>query len=208
MSEVRKYKEPRMYAKDKLEEASYFLSQMRRSYVDVKEFIFNMNAFLSSARSVTLVLQKEFEHNPDFEAWYSKKQKEMKEDKIMDFFVKNRDVSIHEEGMPRFRGSVKTMYAIPHPKDNKKQIYVRAETKVSRDAKGTASYLVSPYSSITGKTMYKPIYSIVESWEFETGPEGYQGKDILWLCGMYYGKLEQLLREVERELLKRRIERG
>jgi hypothetical protein len=67
-------KEEKTYAKEKLDEALYFLLQMRRSYVDRKHFIYNMNAFLNSARNVTFTLQDEFGHDPQFEAWYPKKR--------------------------------------------------------------------------------------------------------------------------------------
>jgi len=200
MSEVRKIEEPKIYAKEKLEEALYFLLHMRRNYIDRKRFIYNMNAFLNSARSVTWVLQKEFADNPNFEAWYSKKQKEMEEDKLMKYFVDMRNVSV-KEATPKHSLSLKVAYVIP--KDERELIgYV--ERRISGNQKDGDSLLVLPTYDKTGKhskpKIIKPTYSLVTLWEFEKAPEGYEGRDILGLCTTYYHKLEQLIAEAEHTL--------
>jgi hypothetical protein len=91
-----------MQADEKLEAASYFLEEMRKSVENRKIFAFNLDAFLCTSRSVTLVLRKEFKHDPKFEKWYSQKEEEMKNDELMQFFKKTRDFSIHE-GSPETR---------------------------------------------------------------------------------------------------------
>jgi hypothetical protein len=85
-----------MQADEKLEAAFHFLEEMRKSVENRKVFIFNLDAFLSTSRSVTFVLQKEFEGDTKFRKWYREKQEEMKKDELMNFFVKMRDFSIHE----------------------------------------------------------------------------------------------------------------
>ncbi len=86
-----------MKAEEKLEASMFFLGKMRESNLDRKQFIFYLDAFLSTSRSITFVLQKEFWHNPKFKCWYCKKQDEMKADKDMKYFADMRDVSIHEQ---------------------------------------------------------------------------------------------------------------
>jgi hypothetical protein len=85
-----------MQADEKLEAAFYFLDEMRKSTENRKVFIFNLDAFLSTSRSVTLVLQKEFGHDPKFRKWHSQKREEMKKDELMGFFIKQRNFSIKE----------------------------------------------------------------------------------------------------------------
>jgi hypothetical protein len=85
-----------MQADEKLEASFHFLEEMRKSEENRKVFVFNLEAFLSTSRSVTFVLQKEFKDDPRFEKWYSLKQEEMKRDELMEFFVTMRDISIHE----------------------------------------------------------------------------------------------------------------
>lgn len=91
-----------MQAEEKWEAAEYHLEQMRKSMLNDngKIFIFNLDAFLSTSRSITFVLQKEFKSNPKFKCWYCKKQDEMRKDELMRFFTDMRDISIHE-GSPQ-----------------------------------------------------------------------------------------------------------
>jgi hypothetical protein len=46
----------------KLEEAEYFLEGMNRNVKNVKIFTFNLSAFITAARSVTLFMQAESEN--------------------------------------------------------------------------------------------------------------------------------------------------
>ena len=205
MSEVRKIEEPKTYAKEKLEEALYFLLQMRQSYIDRTHFIYNMNAFLNSARNVTFTLQEEFVNNPKFKPWYPQKQKEMKEDKLMNFFNELRVISVHKKGSPKHNLSIKAAYIFP--KDGKmlqastvgysERKYSDAD-KVEMKALG----LVFPAES-GGIKIVEPVYTLVTDWEFEIAPEGYQGKDILALCIEYYHKLKKLIKEAEIVLLRK-----
>lgn len=81
----------------KLEEAAYFLAQTIQCQDNHKLFIFNLNAFLSSARSVTYVMQTEHAHNPDFGIWYKNKQEEMKNDPDFAYFNELRITSVHQK---------------------------------------------------------------------------------------------------------------
>ena len=62
-------------------------------------FIANLNSFISLARSITLVMQKEFHDVPGFAEWYNIKQDEMKNDKDMKFFVVLRNESLKEKSV-------------------------------------------------------------------------------------------------------------
>ena len=81
----------------KLRETQYFYNQMLENYKEPEKFEFNLQAFLSAARSVTFVMQKEYSKHPDFGKWYESKQKEMHTDEMLRFFNEKRTVSIHEK---------------------------------------------------------------------------------------------------------------
>lgn len=85
-----------MKAEERYEEAEYFLEQMRKNSLGGKVFIYNLDAFLNAARSITFVLKKEFSTNPKFSAWYATKEEEMRKDDLMKFFVEMRNVSVKE----------------------------------------------------------------------------------------------------------------
>lgn len=71
-------------------EAEYFGRRLR--VLAAPEFDYELNAFLSAARSVTFLLQKEMARVPGFASWWTKRQKVMRRDDAMRFFkdLRNR----------------------------------------------------------------------------------------------------------------------
>src|SRR5207245_1314319 len=63
------------------------------------EFRTNLNAFIPQARSITLVMQKEFSKTPQFEEWYKSKQSEMQKDELLMFFIEQRNKSQKEKSV-------------------------------------------------------------------------------------------------------------
>jgi hypothetical protein len=94
------------WTRHKLGEANFFLQQ-DKSVLDQPEILsYYLSAFISAARSVTMVLQFENGENQEFIDWYSKRQKDMKNDDIFSFFNSLRIDTIHLEGKIRFRRKV------------------------------------------------------------------------------------------------------
>lgn len=62
-------------------------------------FLANLNSFIALARSITLVMQKEFHDVSGFDEWYATKQNEMKNDDGMKFFLDLRNESLHEKSV-------------------------------------------------------------------------------------------------------------
>ncbi len=89
----------------KLNEAKYFYEQMESKFKERKneEFKHCINAFLSSARSVTFVIQKEFRKYKGFDEWYElQKEKKFNDEKLIKF-VTLRNISLKEEPInPRY----------------------------------------------------------------------------------------------------------
>jgi hypothetical protein len=84
-------------AEKKLQEAKYFLKRMLETHKVPFEFECNLQAFISSARSVTFVLKTEYSEKTDFQKWYQEKQEEMKADEMLRFFNKARTTTIHRK---------------------------------------------------------------------------------------------------------------
>ena len=83
----------------KYNEAEYFLGMMKENIEDRQKFKYDLSAFVSAARSVTLVLQTEVKSkNRDFDEWYSKKQMLMGKDEMFKFFNEQRIIVIHTRG--------------------------------------------------------------------------------------------------------------
>lgn len=79
---------------EKLLEAEHFLARLLHS--QGLEFQFELNAFLSAARSVTFVLQKSLSSTPEFAGWYAAHEATMRADPAMRFFLTLRNVSQKE----------------------------------------------------------------------------------------------------------------
>jgi len=79
--------------KEKLREAEFFLNQMEYSKSNPDTFRYYLSAFLSAARSITLVMQTEFGKYPNFKNWYE--QINIKNDKELAFLNEKRRITIH-----------------------------------------------------------------------------------------------------------------
>jgi hypothetical protein len=83
------------YTKQKLMYASIMLEQAKQNSNDYSVFIANLDAFVTDARSVTFIMQTEYNPVIGFEEWYSSKQLGMKSDPDFDFFNKLRVDTTH-----------------------------------------------------------------------------------------------------------------
>lgn len=99
--------------RDKYQESSFFLEQMRES-LDDDSFRYYLSAFVSSARSITFILQKEYKHSQyggTFRRWYSGAengqtpsnqgavQDRMRDDPLFEFMKALRN-TVLKEGLP------------------------------------------------------------------------------------------------------------
>jgi hypothetical protein len=83
--------------KYKLNEAKYFLDQMRSNTDNHEVFQYLLSACISALRSVTCFMQKEYTHIPKFSDWYTSKQAQMEADPMCSFFNKQRVITIHRK---------------------------------------------------------------------------------------------------------------
>lgn len=83
-----------LLVEEKLFEAEYFMRRLpgRRGY----EHGFELNAFLSAARSITFLIQKEMSKVPGFASWWDARRSEMRQDEMMRFFLELRNYSQKE----------------------------------------------------------------------------------------------------------------
>lgn len=82
--------------RDKLNEAKYFLGEMRRVSSDSDQFRYTLTAFLAAIRSITQIMQKEFSNKVDFGEWYAQKQREMGDNPILKYLHRQREITYHE----------------------------------------------------------------------------------------------------------------
>lgn len=80
---------------ERLREADYFSRELRRQR-DLDVVHYYLNAFLSAARSVTFLLQKEMSRVAGFESWWGQQQQSLSQDNAARFFLKLRNFSQKE----------------------------------------------------------------------------------------------------------------
>ena len=83
-----------MHEQTKLAEARYFHSRMLAELNDRKRFIYNLSAFLSSARSVLQYACKEAKTKTGGQQWYDN---HIAGSPVLSFFKDERNINIHTE---------------------------------------------------------------------------------------------------------------
>lgn len=100
-----------LLVEEKLLEAEYFMRRLSRSRGH--EFGFELNAFLSVARSVTFLIQKEMSKVSGFAEWWEARRAEMRADEAMRFFLELRNYS-QKEGRVAILGQRSTARRSSH----------------------------------------------------------------------------------------------
>ena len=104
-----------LLVEERLLEAEYFATRLR--WLSGDHFKYELNAFLSAARSVTFLLQKEMKEVVGFDDWWENNcQKKMKNDSAMVFFKDLRNFSqkegyISTVGIEKLDGSGRSFWS-------------------------------------------------------------------------------------------------
>jgi hypothetical protein len=171
--------------KNKLNEAKYFLGQIKKSLDDPEILGFNLSAFVSASRSVTLFMQKEFKGSLRFENWYLDMQKKMKLDCVLQFFNSLRVCSIHIRSIKINR------HISIHLSEPPIQIFESVGVKVIRNG-NVIQESTSPLT-ISSPSRDPPSYDSSREVKmyFEEKPDedGYE------LCEEYLNRIENIVEE-------------
>src|ERR1700680_1199577 len=88
---------PAITATQKFKEAAFFYDQMYACRTNVEKFPSFLSAFLTSFRSITIYLQKQYAHDDRFKEWYPVKQAEMEKDPTLALLNKRRNAVTKRE---------------------------------------------------------------------------------------------------------------
>ena len=169
--------------RNKLEEAKYFLLRMVEVVTNRTYFKHNLSAFLSAARSVTLIMQNEFDKIDGFKEWYIRKQNQMSTDPGMHLMNKKRVMTIHQKPV-KPRGQI--------------DVSVKEIITITEHVVAVLTHKDGTVERIEPKQSSHPLPSQSETeiryrWFFEEIPN----KDIITLSREYTLKLESIVRECE-----------
>lgn len=183
----------------KLEEAKYFLGQMEDKVWNPMTFAYTLSAFLSAARSVTLFMQKEFQHFSEFDKWYKNKREEMK-NYDYEFFKDLRNETIHRRPVLPTRSSSAEFFVNGVsigtsilPSTTK----INDVTEIIR-SKNVSIIIDKDNNVVSRQLSTSPHESNVNAHI----PYYVKGKDILKLCSKHLARAEKLVEECEKQFCK------
>ena len=169
--------------REKLQESEYFLKLMTLTQAERDTFKYNLSAFLAASRSVTLIMQKEYDKISGFKQWWSEKQEKMRSDDAMKLLNEKRVMTIHTQPVrPRAQVNVTIKEHIT-VSDSVSIVITHTDGTVDR----RESELTPP--SVPAKTEGNTEWR----WYFDELPK----KDVLTLCKEHIAKLDALVKECE-----------
>ncbi len=178
--------------KHKVEEASFFLVQANSLVTEPTLLGYCLSAFVSAARSVTWVMQREFGKNQEYKSWYQKRQKEMKNDNIFLLFRELRNITIKEGKLEFTRIVTREIEEPPITVHDERGFEVIRDGKVIKKTKPFEHVTnpVSENSSFANLEQPKPSIRVI----LENAPDN-EGME---LCTKYLKKISDLVSEAEK----------
>jgi len=176
-------------AAEALNEAEYFYRRMQETAKIPKEFRYNLNAFISRARTITWVLKKQYARNSKFKVWYAGKESEIKNDELMNFFKDARNISLKE-----------------HPLRTQTAAYIR-HVEIKSPPKGMGFAITGEGEIVWTKKDEKGKEKRIHASEFDSEvareyyfdkpepPKLFQNLQVIDLCGIYLLALIDLVEE-------------
>jgi hypothetical protein len=183
--------------KYKLNEAKYFLGQMRSNTDNHVVFQYLLSACISALRSVTCFMQKEYAHTPNFSDWYKSKQAQMEADPMFSFFNKQRVITIHKKQIATQPQYIFHSPAIDTTKLVELGQMVSFKTIVSVDESGKQSQQITDIVDNVGALVGEG--STETQWLFDDLPQerNPDNIDVLTLCNQQLEKIEAIVLECE-----------
>lgn len=184
--------------RDKLNEAQYFIDRMKETNCYKNAFRYNLSAFLSAFRSITLFMQKEFNSVDGFTSWYKIKQSQMMSDKILKFFNEQRVQTIHVQ--PISARPSQNQMNIPEI-DLTRLNNFSITSNINKD--GIMDNPVLTRTTNEGESTVEEV-TATTLWVFSDLPleDNFSGKDIVSLCEEKLTQLQTIAQECEQNFVK------
>jgi hypothetical protein len=169
---------------DKFLEAQYFFKRLVDNQNNREEFKFNLSAFLSAFRSVTLFMQKEFGKINEFKKWYSDQQCKMKANSDFSLLNTKRVMTIHTSSVkPHARITISLSDSVTATDSCSAQIVHQGGSTENTD-------LAEPQPP---KHTIEPEVADRWLWYFADQPN----KDVITICKESMEILEDIVKECE-----------
>jgi hypothetical protein len=156
------------------------------------EFQWNLSAFISAARSITWIMQKEYSKVPGFADWYEDKQKRELSDELFKKFNSLRVLTVKKKPIsPTYRQTIRFGNGLKIPPGGKLWIKSNGVNAIVRLEKGDGSEDV----------MAKNIKALQDSEvKLHCYVKEFPDYNLFDICEQYLNSLEKLVLECEQTL--------
>lgn len=184
----------RKLTRRKLEEAEFFLTQLRPNYNKDRKFDFYLSAFVSAARSVPWAMQAEYATRPGWREWYDAKKPDSEELRLFKGTTTVRNRS-QKAGALRTLSHVKVAGLVMPNGDEMlpKEILARAMREGIPAKIGGVSGKYTVEYVIDGQLIMLLAKKVI----FERQLQEFPGEDILDVCDRYYKAISALVAQCE-----------
>ena len=163
--------------RDKLNEAIFFLEEIKVRTFDPLNLRYSLSAFLSAIRSVGYIMEEEFSKRPDFSEWYTQKWNEMKNDPILKHMYTQKDIATHR-------------HPIVYPINATEQNITDARMNIIISSTGS--------STLTSKNVTFPVVpSAITTVKYYFDEIVSKEKDIIAVCQEAIDMIESIVNECE-----------
>ena len=179
-----------MREKAKLKEAKYFYDEMVAHRNQRDEFIYNLSAFLSCARSVLQYAHKEAENKNNGKQWYDQ---HISVKPVVRFFRDKRDVNIHQEPVEPDTTEITTSNRIT-PSGSMQEVTVN----LIPSAHPSISHHTYTFSELNQPMTYTPkqqAQTAASKSTWYTFGDWPGSEDALALCQQYIQELESIIND-------------
>lgn len=170
----------------KFAEADFILERLNNTRGTLVEAGFFFSAFLSAARSVTLVLQAVMKDVDGFKDWYEVHQRELKADPVARYFKNRRDMAVHP-------GEFAIFGIVPASASDKEGSRYLMWPSMENNSSSNEILEAGPTARIYMKSLAKLIITCYETFGSEIDPEIHYTKENLERLGLTIEDVEESL---------------
>lgn len=178
--------------REKLNEAQYFLGRMKDVRNIREHFRWNLSAFLSAARSVTMIMNVQYAGSKGFEGWLAEKMKE---------------ADLRTGGMVKYLNEQRRLTV--HIRPLKPSAHIKVDLQMILDVHLNPAFLTGTAGTlVAGHLTQDNSMKIEKTQETKVEHTYYfddvKDRDVLSICGVYFEEMKTVVAECEQKFQRQK----
>jgi hypothetical protein len=179
----------------RLQEAEFFLALLKKHHNHAMKFDFYLNAFLSAARSVLLVMHAEYDKVDGWKKWYDAKEVDSEEEKrLLKGTTKARDRTLKREPIRTLGGIA---VAGPYTETGEEGEAAKLMDRIVRERVPASIFGTTGKITIEAVVDGQPVKFYVRKAIFKRQLAEFPGEKVPDVCKRYYDWLAKIVGECE-----------